>query len=62
MGSFLDLVSNNWVGIVNLLTQIVGAFAIVAAWTPNTVDNRIAQLFMDGINFLGANVNRAANR
>ena len=51
MGSFLDLVSNNWVGIVNLLTQIVGAFAIVAAWTPNTVDNRIATHF-----------NRAANR
>ena len=62
MGTFLDLITDNWVSIVNLVTQIVGGFAILATWTPNTVDNRIAQILMDGVNFLGANVNKAANR
>jgi hypothetical protein len=46
---------------ISLATSIVGTFAIIAAKTPNTVDNRIAQFIMDAINFLGANLGKAKN-
>ena len=48
-------------GNIGPILQIVGAFAIVATMTPNKVDDKIAQIIMDGINFLGANVGKAKN-
>jgi len=52
----------------NLITQyadvalsVVGTFALIASRTPNTVDDKISQFFMDVINFLGANLGAAKN-
>lgn len=40
----------------------VGTFALIATLTPNKVDNRIAQVLLDIVNFLGANIGKAANK
>jgi len=40
---------------------LVGAFALIASRTPNKVDDKIGQWFMDIINFLGANFGKAKN-
>ena len=45
-----------------VIISVVGSFSLIASMTPNTVDNKIAQFLMDVINFLGANVNKAANK
>ena len=44
-----------------IILQVVGVFALIATKTPNTVDDRIGQLLMDAVNFLGANVGAAKN-
>ena len=55
--------------IIDFLTQwlpialsVIGAFAVLAAMTPNTVDDRIVQFLMDLINFLGGNLGKAKNK
>ena len=40
---------------------VVGAFALIAARTPNKTDDRIIQVILDIINFLGANFGKAKN-
>lgn len=40
---------------------VVGAFALIAVKTPNKVDDKIGQVLMDIINFLGANFGKAKN-
>lgn len=45
-----------------VIISVVGSFSLIASMTPNSVDNKIAQFLMDVINFLGANVNKAANK
>ena len=40
---------------------VVGAFALVAAKTPNKTDDKILQVILDVINFLGANLGKAKN-
>jgi len=40
---------------------IVGGFALLATKTPNKVDDRILQVVLDVINFLGANLGKAKN-
>jgi len=47
--------------VVQMIVQIVGAFAIIAAWTPNAADNKIASMLLEAVNFLGANLNKARN-
>lgn len=47
---------------IDTALAIVGGFAILASKTPNTVDDRIGQWFMDAINFLGANLGKAKNQ
>ncbi|MAH46404.1 hypothetical protein CMI37_11270 [Candidatus Pacearchaeota archaeon] len=49
----------NWATILEALLGIVGVFALVATVTPNTADNKIAKMFLDIINFLGANLGKA---
>jgi len=46
---------------LDVILSTVGVFALVATKTPNKVDNKIAQVLMDLINFLGANVDKAKN-
>jgi hypothetical protein len=44
-----------------MLLQVVGAFAILARYTPNTTDDKIAQHLADGINFIAMNNGKAKN-
>ena len=57
------MVVGSW--IVNngpLILELFGAFAILARFTPNTTDDKIVQMMLDGINFMGMNHGKAANK
>ena len=51
----------NGASLLSAVLQIVGAFSLIATLTPNKVDDRIAQVLMDIVNFLGANIGKAKN-
>jgi len=57
----IEWVTANIVEVIQLVTQAVGVFAIIAAWTPNSADNKVAAMLLEAVNFLGANLNRARN-
>ena len=59
--SLFSWLPNNLETIVNLITAIVGVFAIVATMTPNTADNLLVDKALKLTNFLGANVGKARN-
>jgi hypothetical protein len=44
-----------------IVLQFTGAFALIATLTPNKVDDKILQVIMDVVNFLGANLGKAKN-
>ena len=46
---------------LEILTQAVGVFALVATLTPNTSDNAIVDFILRLINFGGANVGSSKN-
>lgn len=56
-----DFLGANFGTIVELVTQLVGAFALLATLTPNTSDNAIADSLLRLVNTLGANFGRAKN-
>ena len=58
MFDFLGDDPSKW---VELITQVVGVFALVATLTPNSTDNSIMDWIMKLINFLGANIGKASN-
>ena len=43
------------------VASIVGGFAVLASLTPNKSDDRIVQIILDIVNFLGANIGKAKN-
>jgi hypothetical protein len=57
----IDWITLNMNDLVQVVLQVVGAFAIIAAWTPNAADNKIASTLLEAINFLGGNLNKARN-
>jgi|TARA_B110000285_G_scaffold176312_1_gene197935 hypothetical protein len=48
--------------IVQLLVSIVGLFAVIATFTPNTSDNDIVNVLLKIVNVLGANIGEASNK
>lgn len=44
-----------------IITSFVGAFALIATMTKNKTDDRIVQVILDIINFLGGNFGKAKN-
>tara|TARA_Y100001938_G_C7761539_1_gene268806 strand:+ start:302 stop:502 length:201 start_codon:yes stop_codon:yes gene_type:complete len=46
---------------LEVLTQVVGVFALVATMTPNTSDNAIADFLLKAVNFGAANFGKSAN-
>ena len=44
-----------------IIIEVIGAFAVLARFTPNTTDDKIVQAMLDGINFLGMNHGKAKN-
>lgn len=57
MTDVINWLSMHWMEVLG----VVGAFAVIAAWTPNKSDDRIVQLILDAINFLGQNFGKARN-
>jgi hypothetical protein len=41
--------------------SVVGSFSLIASMTPNKVDDKIGQVLLDIVNFLGANFGNAKN-
>ena len=46
---------------VPIALAVVGAFALLATKTPNKTDDKILQVILDIVNFLGANLGKAKN-
>jgi hypothetical protein len=57
----MDFLTEHAGSLIQLLTSIIGAFAIIATMTPNEADNRIADWLLKLINLLGANIGKASN-
>lgn len=52
-----DLIST-W---LPMIVSLVGVFSLIATATPNKTDDRIVQVLLDIVNFLGANFGKAKN-
>lgn len=61
MSELVGLLTGNYVEILSAVASIVGGFAILASFTPNKSDDRIVQMILDVVNFLGANIGKAKN-
>lgn len=47
---------------LEVVVQVVGSFALIAALTPNSSDNAIADFLLRLVNTLGGNLGKAANK
>jgi|TARA_R110000765_G_scaffold13421_1_gene40220 hypothetical protein len=61
MSELMNTVMDNYAPIMSAVAGIVGGFAVVASMTPNKSDDRIVQMILDVVNFLGANFGKASN-
>jgi len=61
MSELMNTVMDNYTPIMAAVAGIVGGFAVVASMTPNKSDDRIVQMILDVVNFLGANFGKASN-
>ena len=61
MSDIVSVISNNYVAILSAVASIVGGFAVIASMTPNKSADRIVQMILDVVNFLGANFGKASN-
>ena len=61
MSELVSFVMDNYVSILSAVASIVGGFAVIASLTPNKSDDRIVQMILDVVNFLGANFGKAKN-
>ena len=57
----MEFWTNNVPEIIQIALQAVGLFALIATVTPNETDNKVADILMKVINFVGANWGNAAN-
>ena len=61
MSDIMSVITSNYVAILSAVASIVGGFAVIASLTPNKSDDRIVQMILDVVNFLGANFGKASN-
>lgn len=61
MAELLTWLVSNAETAVGGLISVVGGFALLATLTPNRSDDRIVQIILDVVNFLGANLGRSKN-
>ena len=61
MSELVSFVMDNYVSILSAVASIVGGFPVIASLTPNKSDDRIVQMILDVVNFLGANFGKAKN-
>ena len=60
----MDLITNIMTAIPTFLDaalQIVGGFAVISMWTPNKSDDKIVDMILKVLNFMGANAGKARN-
>ena len=57
MDQVLDIIKK-WYPII---TSIVGTFAVIATMTKNKADNKIVNVLLKVVNWLGANIGKAKN-
>ena len=61
MSEMISYVMENYMQIISAVGGIVGGFAVIASMTPNKSDDRVVQMILDMVNFLGANFGKAKN-
>ena len=61
MADLFTSLSGNLPQYVELLTQVVGTFALIATLTPNNSDNTIADFLAKAVNFLAGNFGKSKN-
>lgn len=57
----VNYIMENWEQILMGVTSIVGGFSVLATMTPNSADNKVVDMVMRVVNFLGANIGKAKN-
>ena len=57
----LTLITTKFVAWLPIVIQTVGVFALVASKTANKSDDKIVDMILKVINFLGANFDKAKN-
>jgi hypothetical protein len=61
MSGVISYVMENYMQMLTAVGGIVGGFAVIASMTPNKSDDRIVQMILDMVNFIGANFGKAKN-
>ena len=61
MSEMVSYVMENYMQMLSAVGGIVGGFAVIAQMTQNKSDDRIVQMILDVVNFLGANFGKAKN-
>ena len=61
MSGVVSYVMENYMQMLAAVGGIVGGFAVIASMTPNKSDDRIVQMILDMVNFIGANFGKAKN-
>ena len=61
MSEMISYFMENYMQILSAVGGIVGGFAVIASMTPNKSDDRVVQIILDMVNFLGANFGKAKN-
>lgn len=57
----MEWLTENFSNVVEVVLNLVGAFAVIATMTPNENDNKIVAFVLNVINTLGANFGKASN-
>lgn len=60
-GTIFQTISDFVIQYLPIAIAVVGTFSAIAVVTPNKADDRIVQVLLDIINFLGANLGKAKN-
>ena len=61
MTEVITSITTNLPQYIEVVTQVVGVFALVATMTPNTSDNAIADFLAKVVNFLAGNFGKSKN-
>ena len=61
MSGVVSYVLENYMQMLTAVGGIVGGFAVKASMTPNKSDDRIVQMILDMVNFIGAYFGKAKN-
>ena len=57
----MEWLTENFSNVVEVVLNLVGAFAVIATMIPNESDNKIVAFVLNVINTLGANFGKASN-